>query len=149
MDSGEESEDTNLLARVALPVASKEDALATARRVLPYLAGASELVTVIHVVEDAQGISDGSSESTQEVRVSLDALERAADDFDIEVALYVVSERADIAEAILVAANDIKATSIVYTPRPRTWWDGLTRENVSGLLQARSALPLVIIPDSA
>jgi nucleotide-binding universal stress UspA family protein len=134
--------------RVVVPIASEEDARATATVLGSELGPASE-VTVVHVVEDVEGAPDPTPashliEDAQEYfRVFQEALGRGEDTVSSEV-----RHEPDVAEAILDVAEQVDATAVAFTPRGGNRWIKLLAGDVTTSLVEKSTIPLVILPDA-
>ncbi|WP_280535333.1 universal stress protein [Halopenitus sp. POP-27] len=101
----------NILEHVLLPVAHKEDALATAKELEPY---EPEHVTVLHVVEKGGGVPDKTPvEQSEELAAeSYAAVQRVFPGADTHTAYS-----RDIVGAIFDAADEVGASAIVYRSR--------------------------------
>jgi hypothetical protein len=100
-----------LLARVVVPVASEDDARATARALRPYETGD---VTVLYVVEKGGGTPDKTPVEQSEgiAREAFDAFHESYPDA-AEKTVYDDS----IVDGIVGAAQDLDATAIAFRPR--------------------------------
>ena len=132
-----------LLDRVLLPVASREDARATAAALAAHDVG--EIVAV-HVIEKAGGAVDKASVEQRELE--------AAEIFDVlqeslgQPVATEITYGTDVAEAIFDAAHDVGASSIVITPRGGSRWIRLLTGDVALSLVTESDLPVVVLPDA-
>jgi nucleotide-binding universal stress UspA family protein len=106
-----ESTDTDILAHVVVPVATEDDALATAKALEPY---APSRVTALHVVEKGGGVPDKSSvEQSEELAAeSYAAVRSVFPDADDHTAYG-----RDVADEIFAAAEEIGASAIAYRSR--------------------------------
>ncbi|WP_181685443.1 universal stress protein [Halorhabdus salina] len=106
-DPGERS----LLAHVLLPVASEDDALATARALAPY---DPDGVTVMHVVEKGEGVPDKTpvEQSEATAAAAYDAVREVFPEAEDHTAY-----RRDVVEAIFEAAEEIDASAIAFQTR--------------------------------
>ena len=132
-----------LFDRVVLPVASTEDAEATAAALEGYDVGE---ITAVHVVEKAGGAVDKASvqQREEEAIEIFRVLREALDHPDVETE---ITYGTDVAEAIFEAAHDVDATSIVITPRGGSRWIRLLTGDVALSLVTESDLPVVVLPD--
>ena len=135
---------TDLLDRVVLPVASVEDAEATARAIGPHEMGS---LVAVHVIEKAGGAPDKASVEQRE-EVAQEAFEAFSEtlggsrDVDTEIRYGT-----DVAEAIFAAADDYDATAIVITPRGGSRWVQLLTGDVALDLVTQTDRPVVVLPD--
>jgi nucleotide-binding universal stress UspA family protein len=106
-----ENEQRNLLSHVLLPVAHKEDALATARELEPYQ---PERVTALHVVEKGGGVPDKTPvEQSEELAAeSYQSVRTVFPDADDHTAYG-----RDIVAKIFEAAEEVDASAIAYRSR--------------------------------
>jgi nucleotide-binding universal stress UspA family protein len=133
---------TDLLDRVLLPVASTEDAAATAAALEGYDIG--EIVAV-HVIEKAGGAPDKAGvQQREEEAVEIFRVLRESLDQPIETE---ITYGTDVAETIFDAAHEIDASSIVITPRGGSRWIRLLTGDVALSLITESDLPVVVLPD--
>jgi nucleotide-binding universal stress UspA family protein len=132
----------DLFDRILLPVASTEDAEATAEALKGYDIG--EIVAV-HVIEKAGGAPDKAGVEQRELEAEkiFDVL-RESLDRPIETDITYGTE---VDEAIFDAAHEIDATSIVITPRGGSRWIQLLTGDVALSLITESDLPVVVLPD--
>lgn len=134
---------SDLLARVCLPVASVEDAEASARALSRYDPGR---VVAVHVIEKAGGAPDKASiEQREEVAEDVfAAVEAELGDLPVEMDLRYGT---DVAESIFDAAADHDATAIAFTPRGGSRWIRLLTGDVALDLVTRTDRPVVVLPD--
>jgi nucleotide-binding universal stress UspA family protein len=132
-----------LLDRIVLPVASPDDAIATARALRSHLDGTDEVVAV-HVIEKAGGAPDKASveQREQEATEIFAALRGQLPNAESEVRYGT-----DVAEAIVRAASDNDATAIVFTPRGGSRWMRLLTGDVSLSLITQTDRPVIALPD--
>jgi len=131
----------NLLDTVLLPVASKEDARTSARALAGHDYGT---VTVVHVVEKADGAPD---------KAGVEQREEAAEEM-FEAARAVLGDVAtevhygsDVAETIFGAAADHGSSAIVVTPRGGNRFVQLITGDVALHLVTDTDRPVVVLPD--
>lgn len=96
---------------IVVPVATPEDARATATALEPYTI---EDVTVLHVIEKGEGVPDKSPVEQSE-EIAADAFAAFRETFpnaDTDV-VY----RRDVVEGIIDSARDVDASAIVFRPR--------------------------------
>lgn len=133
-----------LFDRVVLPVASPEDAEATARAASAYLTGT---VVAVHVIEKGGGAPDkaGVEQREEYAEEVFDALRAALPSGQsVETDLRFAT---DVSEAIFEAAADHDATAIVITPRGGSRWIQLLTGDVALDLVTETDRPVVVLPD--
>ena len=131
-----------LFDRILLPVASRNDARATAAA----LAGHEfDEIVAVHVIEKAGGAIDKAGVEQRELEAEeiFDDLRESLDQ-PIETEIRYGT---DVAETIFDAAHDVGATSIVITPRGGSRWIRLLTGDVALSLITESDLPVVVLPD--
>lgn len=135
---------TDIFERVVLPVATVEDARASARALGPH---ETEHVVAVHVIEKAGGAPDKTSvEQREEVAAeTFDALRDALPDRSIETDLRYGT---DVAETIFAAADDHDATAIVITPRGGSRWIRLLTGDIALRLVTETDRPVIVLPDT-
>lgn len=132
--------DQGLLSHVLLPVAHKEDALATARALEPYH---PDRVTALHVVEKGEGVPDKTPvEQSEEIAAeSYAAVKSVFPDADEHTAYA-----RDVVEAIFDAAAEIDASAVVYRSRG----GGRITQFLSGdrslKLVTNASVPVIALP---
>jgi len=100
-----------LLEHVLLPVATEEDALATARALEPY---DPDHVTAMHVVEKGEGVPDKTPvEQSEEIAAESYAAVRTVFPDADEHTAYARG----VVESIFEAAAEIDASAIAFQPR--------------------------------
>lgn len=135
---------SDLFDRVVLPVASDDDAEATARALDGHEFGS---ILAVHVVEKAGGAPDKASveqreEAAEEAFAVLES--HLGDDVDLETEIRYDT---DVADAIFAAADDYDATAIVITPRGGSRWIQLLTGDVALSLVTETDRPVVVLPD--
>lgn len=138
----------NLLDRVFVPIASKADARATARALLPYVRETHGHVIVGHVIEKAGGAPDKASVAQRERRA--EAMFAIVD--EVLTPEHVPHEfhvlfGTDVADRIIAAADEHDADAIVFTPRGGSRWIRLLTGDVSHDLVANTDRPVLVLPD--
>ncbi|MBO4247198.1 universal stress protein [Halomicrobium sp. IBSBa] len=103
--------DGDILAHALLPVATEDDALATARALEPY---DPKQVTALHVVEKGGGVPDKSpvEQSEELAQDSYAAVRSIFPDADDHTAYG-----RDVAAEIFAAADEVDASAIAYRSR--------------------------------
>ena len=111
MDRPVESERRDLLAHVLLPVANRDDAIASATALEPY---GPERVTALYVVEKGEGVPDKTPVEQSEAIAdeSFEAVKMVFPDADEHTAYS-----RDVVGAIFEAADEVDASAIVYRSR--------------------------------
>lgn len=139
---------STLFDRILVPVASEDDAEATARALRPYLPAEGGTVVFTNVIEKAGGAPDKASVEQRE-ELAEAAFRTAAeelDDLDVLVETRL-TYGTDIAERILEVAADEDAAAIVFTPRGSSRWTKLLTGNVADKLIEGTDRPVVVLPD--
>lgn len=136
----------SLLTRALVPIANEEDATATAAALRQYLGG-DETVIGIHVIEKAGGAPDKASVEQREREATeiFGVFGAALEDIEVETEIRYGT---DVAETIIDASHDLKASGIVFTPRGGSRWVKLLTGDVTTSLLNRSDRPVVVLPDS-
>lgn len=134
--------------RILVPVASEDDAEATAGALRPHLPTEGSTVVFTNVVEKAGGAPDKASVEQREEyaeKVFRCGAEALADlDVLIETRLTYGT---DVAERILEVAADEDVTAIVFTPRGSSRWTKLLTGNVADDIIRGSDRPVVVLPE--
>jgi nucleotide-binding universal stress UspA family protein len=132
-----------LLDRVVLPVASRDDAAETAAAVRPYLDGSD--VVVVHVIEKAGGAPDKASVEQREAEAERmfsiveDALPDATVTRDIRYST-------DTVDAIFEAAEEANASAVVVSTRGGNRLVQLLTGDVALKLVTENERPVVVLP---
>lgn len=137
-----------LLSRPVVPVASEDDARATAAAAFDAIADAGGAALVVHVVEKAGGAVDKASVEQRERHAAeiFAVVEELAADHGLDVETELLFGT-DVADTIVEAAVDRDASAIVFTPRSGgRLWDLLGGDVRDGLVRG-SELPVVVFPD--
>ncbi len=133
---------TELFERIVLPVASVDDARASARAIESYDV---ESIVAIHVIEKAGGAPDKASVDQRE-GVAQEAFEvlRAQLGPDIETDIRYET---DVAKAVFAATEEYDATAIVITPRGGNRWVQLLTGDIALNIITETDRPVVVLPD--
>lgn len=134
----------DLFERVLLPVASPDDATASARALQPRV---GDSVVAVHVVEKAGGAVDKTSVEQREEEAAhiFEAIHAELDDHTtVETE---ITYGTDVAETIFDVADEVGATSIVFTPRGGSRWIQLLTGDVALDLITGTDRPVVVLPD--
>lgn len=134
--------------RVIVPVASVEDATATAAALAPYLDDEDRSVVGVHVVEKAGGGLDKASVEQRErdAEDAFDAFVGALDDVVASVDTRVLYGT-DVAETIIESAHETDASAIVFTPRGGGLLTKLLSGDVGHSLVENGDVPVLTLPD--
>ncbi|WP_121823110.1 universal stress protein [Halostella salina] len=135
-----------LFRRVVVPVASEEDAAATAASIAPHIDAAGGEVVAVFVVEKAGGAPDKASVEQREQHAETAFTRFRADLGDVNIETEI-RYGTDVAAAIVEAARDADANAIAFTPRGGSRWVKLLTGDVSADLIAASDRPVVVLPD--
>jgi len=103
--------DTALLSHVLVPVATAEDARATAQRLAPYT---PDHVTALHVVEKGGGSPDKTPVEQSE-EMAAEAFAAAREEFP-DAETHTAYSR-NVVKAIFEAAEEVDASAIAYRSR--------------------------------
>lgn len=138
-----------LLSRVLLPVASADDARATAEAALGQIAAAGGEVHGVYVVEKAGGAPDKASVEQLEAHAedTFRILRDQAQNAGVGVTTSVLYGT-DIVDTILDAAEDWNASAIAYTPRGGGRLIELLSGDVGASLVRHADRPVVVFPES-
>jgi nucleotide-binding universal stress UspA family protein len=133
---------------VVVPVASEDDAAATAAALRPQVESAGGAVVAIHVVEKAGGAPDKASVEQREQHAA-DIFDAVAEGFDgTDVAVETeIRYGTDVAETVIDAAAALDASAIVFTPRGGSRWLKLLTGDVTTTLVNGSDRPVLVLPD--
>lgn len=134
--------------RIVVPVASPDDAAATATALVPYVEGTDCTVIALHVIEKAGGAPDKASveqreQYAEEVFGVVTDRPRGTE-VTLETALHYGT---DIAATIAEAANDTAASAIAFTPRGGSRWRKLLTGDVTHNLVENADIPILVLPD--
>ncbi|QPV63239.1 universal stress protein [Halosimplex litoreum] len=134
---------SDLLNRVVLPVASDDDAEATARALDGHEFGS---MLAVHVVEKAGGAPDKAGVEQREAAAeeAFAILESHLGDADLDTEIRYDT---DVADAIFAAADEFDASAIVITPRGGSRWIQLLTGDVALSLVTETDRPVVVLPD--
>lgn len=137
-----------LFQRPIVPVASPEDATATAAALAPHVDATSGTVVAVHVIEKAGGAPDKASVEQREEHAHdiFDQLLAGIDAGSFAIETHIVYGT-DVAETIIDAAHDHDASAIVFTPRGGSRWQKLLTGDVTTALVNGSDIPVVVLPD--
>jgi nucleotide-binding universal stress UspA family protein len=137
----------DLLQRVVLPVASDEDAEATARAVEPYLNDEIAL-SVVHVVEKAGGAPDkaGVEQREEYAEAALSLVEDyfAGHPVDVETEILYGT---DVVETVVDHAHSFDATAIAFLPREAGVLTRLLTGQTTVSMVTDTDLPVIVLPD--
>ncbi|WP_424017982.1 universal stress protein [Halorientalis pallida] len=134
----------DLFERVLLPVASPDDATASARALRPRV---GDSVVAVHVVEKAGGAVDKASVEQREEEAA-DIFEAVHEELDAHTTVETeIAYGTDVAETIFDVAAEVDATSIVFTPRGGSRWVQLLTGDVALDLITGTDRPVVVLPD--
>lgn len=140
MTNNLETDTEHILSHVLLPVAHKEDALATATALKPY---SPDRVTALHVVEKGEGVPDKTPvEQSKELAAEFYAAVRSVfPDADDHTAYA-----RDVATAILDVANEIDASAIAYRSRGGSRLMRFLSGDLPQKLISNATCPVIALP---
>ncbi|MFB6123157.1 MAG: universal stress protein [Haloferacaceae archaeon] len=141
MNLGPNRSSEDLLRHLLVPVATVEDARATARALAPYRL---QRVTVLHVVEKGEGVPDKTpvEQSESIAEEAFEAFREAVPDADDHVAY-----RRDVVAGILDAAGELDASAIAFRPREGGRLLQLLSGDRSLRLVREANRPVITVPD--
>lgn len=138
----------DLLRRVVLPVASRDDARETCQTALPYVANANGEVIAVYVVETTPGgMNKASPAALKEYgeRV-LGTVEEYSEGYAIPVRTEIRYESV-VRKAVFDVARSEEATSIGFLPRAGSRIGKLLGGDKALSMITRNDLPVVVFPD--
>ncbi|NHN62744.1 universal stress protein [Haloarcula sp. JP-Z28] len=140
MSSSHNDTPTDILEHVLLPVATEDDALATATALKPY---EPEQVTVLHVVEKGEGVPDKTpvAQSEEVAAESYAAVRTVFPDADDHTAYS-----RNVVEAIFDAADEVGASAIAYRSRGGGRLMQFLSGDLSLKLVTNAAIPVIALP---
>lgn len=111
MHQSEDTQDSDLLSHVLVPVANPADAAATARALTPY---SPDTVTVLHVIEKGEGVPDKTpvEQSEQQAEEAFETFHETFPDANEHI-----SFNRSIVESIFEVADEYDVSAIVFRPR--------------------------------
>ena len=130
----------DILSHVLLPVASVDDAAATAEALTPY---APAQVTVLHVIEKGDGVPDKTPVEQSE-EIAAEAAEAVRAEFP-EATLETAYSR-DVVGAIFDVADDIDASAIAYQSRGGNRLVQFLSGDLSVKLVTQADRPVIALP---
>jgi len=140
MKSTDANTGQDILAHVLLPVATAEDAVATATALEPYQ---PDRVTALHVVEKGEGVPDKTpvEQSESLAEESYAAVRRVFPDADDHTAYS-----RDVAQAIFEAADEVGASAIAYRSRGGNRLMRFLSGDISLKLITNADRPVIALP---
>ncbi|MBX0325697.1 universal stress protein [Halomicroarcula sp. F13] len=130
----------DLLDRVVVPVASEDDAEASARALARQSYGEAVFV---HVVEKAGGAPDKAGVEQRELEAEEMFEAARAVLGDVETDIYYGT---DVVETIFDAAEDVDASAVVVTPRGGNRLVQLATGDVALRMVTENDRPVVVLP---
>jgi len=134
--------------RVVVPVASPDDAEATAATLVPYVEGTDSTVIAVHVIEKAGGAPDKASVEQRE-QWAHEIFAAISDGFsDTGIALETkILYGTDIATTVIDAAHELDASAIAFIPRGGSRWRKLLTGDVAHNLVNNTHVPILVLSD--
>ena len=137
-------------ARIVVPIASEEDAIATMESLNRHVIGpgAADLsIVFVHVIEKGGGTIDKAPLGARRVGAeeALEVARNALSQSDIDVSTSLVYET-DLIDGIVSAATDHAADAIVIRPRESGRLMRLLTGDRTARLVHQSAIPVVVLP---
>ena len=142
---------SDLLSNVVVPLATDDDAVATARALARVLPGEAT-VTAVHVIETTAGAPDKASpEARSEQAEGIFAtFRRTLDEADADVSVRDRTAYSDdVVEGVLAVARELDASAVAFVPRGGSRLVRFLAGDVAlGLVEAADR-PVVSLPDPA
>lgn len=137
----------DLLRRVVLPVASRDDARETCRTALPYVANADGEAIAVYVVETTPGgVNKASPVALKEYgERALEIVEECSEEYAIPVRTEV-RYGSVVQETVFDVARSEEATSIGFLPRTGSRIGKFLSGDKSLSMITRNDLPVVVFP---
>ncbi|MFC5279410.1 universal stress protein [Halorubrum rubrum] len=137
--------DDDLFERILIPIASPDDAEATARAVRPHL----DSDTTIIVTHVTQGTAAETTIKTGRDQFAGATYERFADilyrdDLQFE---WATLEGREVAEALTDAIDMVDATLVAFTPRDMDTWERTIAGDPGGKLIREADVPVMVFPN--
>jgi nucleotide-binding universal stress UspA family protein len=141
MDSSSDADETPLLSHVLVPVASEDDARATAKALARY---GPERVTVLHVVEKGDGVPDKTpvEQSEQIANEAFAAFRETLPDAEDRV-----TYGRDVVNEVSSVAASVEASAIAFRPRESGRLTKFLSGDRSLRLVTDANCPVVSLPD--
>ena len=136
---------TCILDRVLVPIASEDDAEATASTIESHMDRGTAVF--VHVIEKAGGAPDKASVEQREEYAEkvFEVIRQKLENTEIEVE-ESVKYGTDVGDTIIKSAHDHRADSIAFTPRSGSKILKLLTGDITDTLVQNSDIPLVILP---
>lgn len=140
----------SLFRRVLVPIANRNDAIATTTALIPHVDAANGTVIAVHVIEKAGGAPDKASVEQRKLVAQdiFDVLTDGLSDTGATVETQILYGT-DVADTLIDAAHDTDASAIVFTPRGGSRWKKLLTGNVTHKLLSKSNVPVLSLPGSS
>lgn len=135
----------DLFERILVPIASPEDAEATARALRPRLDSGATLV-VTHVTESATAETTVKSGRDQFAGATYEAFADVLhrDDLNFE---WVTLEARQVVDALVDAVDMTEATLVAFTPRDVDEWSRTAEGDPGGRLIRAADVPVLVLPN--
>lgn len=133
--------------RILVPIADRDDAIATTAALASYLDAANSTVIAVHVIEKAGGAPDKASVEQRQL-VAQDIFAVVTDGL-ADTAATVETQTlygTDIATTLIETAHDTDTSAIVFTPRGASRWKKLLAGDVTHNLLTSSDVPVITLP---
>jgi len=135
----------DLFERILVPIASPDDAEATARALRPHLDADTTLI-VAHVTQGTAAetaVKTGRDQFTGATYEKfVDILYR--DDLQFE---WTTLEGREVAEALIDAVDIVEATLVAFTPRDMDTWERTIAGDPGGKLIREADVPVMVFPN--
>lgn len=133
-----------MLTHLLVPIANVEDAERTCENLERHLDPDVERITVVFVIEQTEGYMDAAS--PEALKQEADQVFSYVEDYFSEAPEIRRELRAgtDAVEEIVAAADELGASAIGFSPRPKTRLHRLLGENSSYRLITESDHPVVV-----
>lgn len=137
----------DLLRRIVLPVASREDAHETCKAAFPYITNANGEAIAVYVVETTpSGINKASPTAlTDYGKQALEIVEDYGNEYGLPVQTEI-QYGSIVREAVFDLAQSEEATSIGFIPRSGSRIGKLLRGDTARSLITQNELPVLVFP---
>ncbi len=134
-----------LFERVLVPIASPDDAEATARALRPHLDAETTLI-ITHVTEGTTAETTLKTGRDQFAGATYEKFDKILyrDDLQFE---WATLEGREVAEALTDAIDMTEATLVAFTPREINTWERTISGDPGGKLIREATVPVMVFPN--